>query len=1065
MGRSGRNSPTSSRLQTPKQTSLSKFFGPRKQSETAEGAVTRKRAHDSAAQQDGIEQQKPAKRGRSASPTPAAEQDPAADDGPAPPLSLGVVAPLKQMGSSKKSEKDGASKRPIGRPRGSKTKPKGQAAAESEVSGKPNDEQEEPAPSGRPRGRPRGSKNRRSVPEAHSEIRSPEEPVNDPVVVPRRRGRPPKSTSAASEPATAAEASTLPPQENVTSVDGTRRRGRPPKNRSTAASVGVAAASADGTNTGAPRRRGRPPKNGSISAGPAPTASAAPETTTSITSDVPRRRGRPPKNAAADLATVNAPRRRGRPPKNAAAPAQPTVDELLNSHAAQTRRGRSRRSVAQINYAEQIDPSISVPNSGSDDEEDEFTADPETVPSDDDQLSDAISVNNEEKEDLDELEDLGEPDESDAVSTTSTQNSRGRPSTKKPGKPRKPWPAKEAIPKSQMKLRHIKQVTEWDGPKPKDHGPNPTRIDVGFAEPIWMLMRNARMDLSKLGIERSPPKSHLPPFLNDSDDTGASENSALDIRMLNANAQALENGRLRVDMLKAEPLACGTCGWAINAGMSVWSIDWVPVAEGAKPKHDFVAVGGMHGTYKENMKYLNSSKEVMPGPGSIQIWRLNTEESECLLDMALVHNFGRCISLKWCPISMPEDSGGEGLAVRGYLAAIFGDGYLRVCGIPASDALRAAAGVGEGEPVYLHWPASVLETRWVHGIFTSMDWVGSSVVMAGTSSGHLTLWSLAESISVQRRVLGHQWPYIEAQPIADQGPSDELFPMIAAKLHQSAVLSAVPMFDDITCPQQESGFRQIGPRNVQVLTVGNDGRMKQICLAFPLRYTNPLACHPGHPRCLIWLHETASLVMSDPDNILRVISPDISPNGNDPWMLSCLHQPPRDQPPGRALGGRRGDQPVHWNDNYDCSTFLCMKVDGKVLMAQASEFHTYYGAVAEGGDLMVQNYGWLLPAKKIPPLYRRIYRLLWEYDDIDVEMDGDVTGDKETPGISGRLVCVGRQPVQARAHKPGGGAKQVNIFPPQIAVQVCAWSRNRNSSSWIASGGAGGLVRIEDVSP
>ncbi|ORX68842.1 hypothetical protein DL89DRAFT_268610 [Linderina pennispora] len=858
MGRSGRNSPTSSKLQTPKQTSLSKFFGPRKQSEIAEGA------------QDGIEQQKPAKRGRGASPTPAAEQDPAADDGPAPALSLGVVAP----------ERDDASKRPIGRPRGSKTKPKGQAAADNE--------QEEPVPSGRPRGRPKGK--------AHSEIRI-------------ARGT--EYLSSISSQQQRQKHQRCHHRKTVTSVDGTRRP-----------SVGVAAESAGSTDIGAPRRRGRPPKNGSVSAGPAPAASAAPETSYKHHQRLHRA-----------VAVVHPRMQQHRPSPqsmNCSTPMLPRQE-----------RSRSRRSVAQINYAEQIDPSISV-------------------------------LQHEEKEDLDELEDLGEPDESDA-------------------------------------LRHIKQVTEWDGPKPKDHGPNPTRID------------------------RSPPKSHLPPFLNDPDDTSASENSALDIRMLNANAQALENGM-------AEPLACDTRGWAINAGISVWSIDWVPVAEGVKPKHDFVT---------ENMKYLNSSKEVMPAPGSIQIWRLDTEGSECLLDMALVHNFGRCISLKWCPISMPEDSGGEGLAVRGYLAAIFGDGYLRVCGIPASEALRAAAGVGEGEP------RSVLETRWVHGIFTSMDWVGSSVVMAGTSSGHLTLWSLAESISVQRRVLGHQWP----------GHQMKLFPMIAAKLHQSAVLSAVPMFDDITCPQQESGFRQIGPRNVQVLTVGNDGRMKQICLAFPLRYTNPLACHPGHPRCLIWLHETASLVMSDPDNILRVISPDISPNGNDPWMLSCLHQPPRDQPPGRALGGRRGDQPVHWNDNYDCSTFLCMKVDGKVLMAQASEFHTYYGAVAEGGDLMVQNYGWLLPAKKIPPLYRRIYRLLWEYDDIDVEMDGDVTGDKETPGISGRPVCVGRQPVQARAHKPGGGTKQVNIFPPQIAVQVCAWSRNRSSSSWIASGGAGGLVRIEDVSP
>ncbi|KAJ1951614.1 hypothetical protein FBU59_000019 [Linderina macrospora] len=731
---------------------------------------------------------------------------------------------------------------------------------------------------------------------------------------------------------------------------------------------------------------------------------------------------------------------------------------MIGSFGSQTRGGRSRRPVAHINYAEQIDTSISTPasNAVDDGDEDEFTADPETVASDDDQMSDAVP------------EELEEPEAQESEESESAPKKRGKGSstTKKQKRPKARWAIEKNVPKSQMQVRHIKQPAEWEGPIPKYHSPNPIRIDIGFEEPIWNLLRNARMDFSKLTIESTPPQSHLPPFADESEDADTSGSSALDMRMLDANAQPLKNSSLRVDVLRAEPLECDTQGWAINAGISVCSIDWVPVAEGTSPKYDFIAVGGMNGTYKENMKFQISTKESTPAPGSIQIWRLNTEEPECQLDMVLVHNFGRCISLKWCPISMPEGSCGDGLPIQGYLAAIFGDGYLRVCGVPAPGAVRAAAEIGDDQTVYMQWPKGVLETKWIHGIFTSLDWVGTGVVMAGTSTGHLTLWSLAESIPAQRRALDHQWPYTDPQPIADHRPADdnEVVPMMALRLHQGAIISAVPMFNDVASPKQPSGFVRIVQRNVQVLTICNGGRMKQISLAFPHRYNHPLVSHPGLPNCFIWLYETGDLVMSDCDNMIRSICHFVSPNTNDPWMLSCLHQPPREQPPGRIHGGRRG-VPMYWNDSADCGTIQCVDLLAKALMAQASEFHTYYAVAAEDGDLIVQNSKWLIPAKKITPMYRCIYRLLWEYEDGDVDMDGDVIGDKETTGTNGRLVCVERQPVQNRELKNSASTNFTTIFPPQIAVQACAWSRNRKSSAWIASGGASGLVRIEDVSP
>ncbi|KAJ2711762.1 hypothetical protein H4R19_003091, partial [Coemansia spiralis] len=89
---------------------------------------------------------------------------------------------------------------------------------------------------------------------------------------------------------------------------------------------------------------------------------------------------------------------------------------------------------------------------------------------------------------------------------------------------------------------------------------------------------------------------------------------------------------------------------------------------------------------------------------------------------------------------------------------------------------------------------------------------------------------------------------------------------------------------------------------------------------------------------------------------------------------------------------------------------------------------------------------------------RVIYTLLG--DPFDAQGSG---ADGGPAAAQRRFVCCGRQAPQVRAKTDMKKSERFRVYVPEVAVRVCAWSRNPRTGTWIASATASGVVRIEDV--
>ncbi|KAJ2496120.1 hypothetical protein IWW47_003861, partial [Coemansia sp. RSA 2052] len=622
------------------------------------------------------------------------------------------------------------------------------------------------------------------------------------------------------------------------------------------------------------------------------------------------------------------------------------------------------------------------------------------------------------------------------------------------------------------------------------------------------------------------------------------------VAMLSGAGEPLagDGSPFKLGPLDVHELIGETEGWVANTGLCVCSVDWVPVRaarEQSGPEHraDFVAVGGTcppagstcslaacaTGQYAtERVKEAN--------PGTVQIWRIDTASKSaggCRLDMVLTHTFGRCIMLKWCPVSLPASPSSKAesaapLPVIGYLAAVFGDRFLRVCAVPDPSAIRNGSYRG---PVCVRWPKfSLVEISAPHGIFTSLAWAGSDLLVAGTSSGSVTAWLLGSSIRAQhaswmasRRGDKGPWPYSIPADFFESSDC-QLAPAINYSVHAGIVCS-IDTFCGGPIDNSSGGcldgdeesllFTQVSMANIQIISVSESGRVQQTLAAFPTRHHHTMAIIPSKARLAAVFWPTNSCLYADADNCVRLTTGSALTNPGDPWVFASFG--------GDSAGATDNEVANVWNSTADLSALYSLNPDGAVLDMSTSEFHPYIVVSTSDGTVIIQNVLSFDTTVKKSPMYRKIYSLLWypflkqtvlrengeASGDDDAAVDGDGDDDDAFAGQAAgedRLVCLGRTPIAFRLQvprsAPGGGggsskgkktaaleadesdeegskrtkgakgnkgtkagASTSHVYPAQTAVQACAWSRNPCSANWIASACAAGLLRIEDVSP
>ncbi|KAI9503440.1 hypothetical protein GGI25_001870 [Coemansia spiralis] len=373
-----------------------------------------------------------------------------------------------------------------------------------------------------------------------------------------------------------------------------------------------------------------------------------------------------------------------------------------------------------------------------------------------------------------------------------------------------------------------------------------------------------------------------------------------------------------------------------NTGLCVTTMDWT--------QGDYLAVGGTTGSPLGQI-YTEREKR----PGCVQIWHMDAQH--CALKTALVHAFGRCLMLRWCPIT--------GTQVVGLLAAVFGDGFLRVIAVPHTQGAAA-----------IEWPRSLVEVRAPHGIFTSIDWIGIDHIVAGTSRGAVTVWPV---IGSPHPVLNH-------------------------RMHQGAVT----MVHAHCVAPSTVGFTKISLSQIHIFSTGCDGRIDRVSLGMPLRQRHPLVRVPSGVRAtaVFW---PDSFVFVDADNNVRQFSGLLATG--EPHSPHILH----------------GVGSIHY--------------------IAASLFHPFIAVAMGDGQLVVLN----MEAKKKrgAPVHRVVFELQQQED--------------------GMVVC--GEGGMRRPEQPLGKNLEFAVFPQMVGVQACAWSRDPDSAHWVAAATAGGLLRIDDVSP
>ncbi|KAI9009378.1 hypothetical protein CLU79DRAFT_710963 [Phycomyces nitens] len=100
-------------------------------------------------------------------------------------------------------------------------------------------------------------------------------------------------------------------------------------------------------------------------------------------------------------------------------------------------------------------------------------------------------------------------------------------------------------------------------------------------------------------------------------------------------------------------------GFIVNTGGSIWGLDYVPKRPSvdSQPLVDYLAISG----YKSTTEHHTINETQKDYKNCIQIWECDRTALEDKptkkprLSMCLVHNFGICHDMKWCPYGAYEE--------------------------------------------------------------------------------------------------------------------------------------------------------------------------------------------------------------------------------------------------------------------------------------------------------------------------------------------------------------------------------------------------------------------------
>ncbi|KAJ2849793.1 hypothetical protein IWW36_002378 [Coemansia brasiliensis] len=639
-----------------------------------------------------------------------------------------------------------------------------------------------------------------------------------------------------------------------------------------------------------------------------------------------------------------------------------------------------------------------------------------------------------------------------------------------------------------------KKDSYWSGPSEDQRLINPAYIDFGLDEAVWSDLQSIRIKSPLMAAETAADVvlKHLPQLADSSSDI-------ITLTMYSGKEPSDTDPELQLKPLNAHELSEDRAGFIANVGEHIPAIDWRPVLPSTNSEFiDYIATSslGPKTAGSASLGVALSKRVKEPGPGSILIWRLITakdQRSQCQMDMALLHRFGHCLAIKWCPLSIPTSAlEPSEWPVIGILAAIFGDGHLRVLAVPEPDAVRrnhqsalAVPGADPAcQPAFVHWlpENSLVDIKAPHGVFTSLDWVCSDVVVAGTSRGNLMAWDIKGAIQTQfnnsQIIAKGSWPYsisgLTSQQSTLHAKLQQPIPIINHLLHNgdvhsiSVFCSGSALDAKFDTYRSARGFLCVGISDLQVLTLGMDGRYRQIVLQTPVRQNAAIEFPSRRVPAGIcyWIYGTC--VYSELDKFLRMHHERIMSASYNPWIRSTAKAGRfvdfREEAvmPSSGSHGVPEDAHLTWNLSQDRPSLFVNKLGCPTLDMAASDMHPYVAVAKNDGELMIANLC-IAKGRRVPTPHSRVIYTLQCYNNMTTQQQQQDAEDGDDEVV--KYAYRARSCIEKR---PSGGPKlswQYNLYMPQVSVLKCAWSRNPNSFSWIASSNANGILRIEDVAP
>ncbi|KAF9901911.1 hypothetical protein EC991_005559 [Linnemannia zychae] len=459
--------------------------------------------------------------------------------------------------------------------------------------------------------------------------------------------------------------------------------------------------------------------------------------------------------------------------------------------------------------------------------------------------------------------------------------------------------------------------------------------------------------------------------------------------------------------------------YILNAGFSVWAMDWCPLPSSdktAKGNMDYIAIGGFPDTAENciarDQLYPLGKQDAHPN--MIQIWSMNCNTNDqgelqgspkTYLALCILHSYGAVFDLKWCPTGgyMNAASSDGDLHRLGILAAAFSDGTIRIFSVPEPRSLRAHLGIDTPE-------GSTPEPIYVEYpepyATIRMGDICFMCINWGTSerlAAGLTNGTIA--------VWDTKLMLSQTKETLAEKDSEYLDPIHLPQVHDVSVRCI-------------DWLRSVDPTAVPwiLASSGYDGR---------IRYTD--------------LHDI--YVQIDIKTILGVPMASLF----NPWAEAIVYC-------DFDFGGKM-DQLYQ-----ESRGFRLFNAKGTIWDFSSSDYQPFVAAAISDGRVKISN-----PAYKAKRGYGMVQNNLYQVEEVLESANG--ASQQEPINLSSQMEVDGRVEKKSSFKYKEGEEREyisktagyLSFYGANVAVQKVQWSKCFHSAAWLASGSAGGLVRVDNT--